>query len=189
MANLQNSPNGSTLELDLALSKLRNVYDILTMIRTDMSLAGKIPKVSAEPSPAEAPVAEVEAPVAGARPVAQKEPKITQGHTGTIAEKFTAESSINENLAGTRDPDKESKLVGKPIDSISRNIGINDRFLIIRELFDGNSDGFVKLIEELDKAGDLLSASQLLESKFEQSREHEGFSILTNLVKRRYNRT
>ena len=27
--NLHNSPAGSTLELDLALSKLRNVYDIL----------------------------------------------------------------------------------------------------------------------------------------------------------------
>jgi hypothetical protein len=212
VANIQNSPNGSTLELDLALSKLRNVYDILTMIRTDMSLSGKIPKVSAEPQLAETPAPEaeppvaetpapeaeppvpepvppvVQPPVAEAPTVAQKEPKITHGHTGTIAEKFTAESSINENLAGTRDPDKESKLLGKPIDSISRNIGINDRFLIIRELFDGNSDGFVKLIEELDNAGDLLTASQLLESKFEQAREHEGISILTNLVKRRYNR-
>jgi len=217
VANIQNSPNGSTLELDLALSKLRNVYDILTMIRTDMSLAGKIPKVSDEPQHAETPVVEaeppvaetpvvkaepqvaetpvseaeppvVQPPVAEAPTVAQKEPKITHGHTGTIAEKFTAESSINENLAGTRDPDKESKLLGKPIDSISRNIGINDRFLIIRELFDGNSDGFVKLIEELDNAGDLLTASQLLESKFEESRDHEGISILTNLVKRRYNR-
>ena len=38
--NLQNSPEGSTLELDLALSKLRNVYDILTVIRTDITTPG-----------------------------------------------------------------------------------------------------------------------------------------------------
>ncbi len=34
VGNLQNSPNGSTLELDLALSKLRNVYDILAHIHS-----------------------------------------------------------------------------------------------------------------------------------------------------------
>ncbi len=35
--NLHNSPEGSTLELDLALSKLRNVYDVLSEIKDDMS--------------------------------------------------------------------------------------------------------------------------------------------------------
>ena len=35
VGNLQNSEDGSAIELDLALSKLRNVYDILTMIKAD----------------------------------------------------------------------------------------------------------------------------------------------------------
>ncbi len=35
VGNLQNSQDGSAIELDLALSKLRNVYEILTMIKAD----------------------------------------------------------------------------------------------------------------------------------------------------------
>ena len=35
VGNLQNSEDAYAIELDLALSKLRNVYDILTMIKAD----------------------------------------------------------------------------------------------------------------------------------------------------------
>jgi hypothetical protein len=80
----------------------------------------------------------------------------------------------------------DAKLMGQPIDNISRNIGINDRFLIIRELFDGNSDGFSSLITKLDAAENYPNAAGLLEEQFAGSMEHEGVEILTSLVKRRY---
>ena len=239
VGNLQNSPEGSTLELDLALSKLRNVYDMLTVIRTDMALAGQSaaskpgpPVVKEEPAVAEeeplvqeekSPVAEEEPPVqeekspeaeekppvqeekpavaeeklpvqeekppeTGEEPPAEEPEPVQARNPEIIAEKFEAESSINENLAGNREPDMDSKLMGQPIDSIGRNIGINDRFLIIRELFDGDSDGFGKLVEGLDKAGDLDSANQLLKKQFKEVPEHEGIVTLANLVKRKYNR-
>jgi len=211
VGNLQNSPEGSTLELDLALSKLRNVYDMLTVIRTDMALAGR--PVASKPGPPvvkedpgvveeESPVreekpaaAEEESPVREEKPaVAEEKPPVKEPepvqarNPEIIAEKFEAESSINENLAGNREPDMDSKLMGQPIDSIGRNIGINDRFLIIRELFDGDSASFGKLVEGLEKAGDLNSANQLLKKQFKEVPEHEGVLILANLVKRKYNR-
>jgi hypothetical protein len=106
-----------------------------------------------------------------------------------IAEKFYAESSINENLASARDSKLESKLIGQPIDSISRNIGINDRFLIIRELFEGDAERFKKLLEALDNAGNLQAAKELLDQHFSGSPEHDGISILASLVKRKYNKS
>jgi hypothetical protein len=209
VGNLQNSPEGSTLEMDLALSKLRNVYDILTAIRSDMDTARKVkaetsvrgladrePEAGQEPAatePAreevkeEPPEAKGETAELPQEPPAKPGPAVTK-NAGIVAEKFKAGSNINENLAGSREPNMDSKLMGQPIDSISRNIGINDRFLIIRELFDGDSDRFVKLIRDLDQAGDLQSANRLLEEQFEQSPDHEGISILASLVKRRYNR-
>ena len=197
VGNLQNSPEGSTLELDLALSKLRNVYDMLTVIRTDMALAGQSaaskpgpPVVKEEPAVAEEEplVQEEKSPETGEEPPAEEPEPVQARNPEIIAEKFEAESSINENLAGNREPDMDSKLMGQPIDSIGRNIGINDRFLIIRELFDGDSDGFGKLVEGLDKAGDLDSANQLLKKQFKEVPEHEGIVTLANLVKRKYNR-
>lgn len=198
--NLHNSPDGSTLELDLALSKLRNVYDVLNEIRTDISTQSLVksparlqpvvesPAPEAEPEPiAEQappqPVVEAPAPEVEPEPVAEL---IEEKDTGTVAEKFAVRSSINENMAGTRDHEAESKLVGPPIDNIGRNIGINDRFLIIRELFDGDSDGFGKLIRDLDDAGSILDANERLSSQFKDSPDHEGVGILSILVKRRF---
>lgn len=279
--NLQNSPKGSKLELDLALSKLRNVYDILTVIREDFSnpvqpavqptlqpsieapaqtpetappeppvfetprsepepepLAevpkpepvAEVPKpepepVAEAPKPEPEPVAEAPKPKPEPEPLpesseplpessepkpeavketprqttvggepsevkgqAKPEPSKEKDHT-IIAEKFAAESSINENLAGNRESGVDSKLRGQPIDHIGRHIGINDRFLIIRELFDGDSDGFGKLIQDLDNAGSLQSASDRLQSQFSNAPEHEGVDILDKLVKRKYSQS
>ena len=219
--NLHNSPDGSTLELDLALSKLRNVYDVLNEIRTDISTQALVKSPAREavaeqvqPQPVhEAPVRDEEPealaeqvqpqPVVKA-PAREEEPEkplpqaqvetdpdaveelIEEKDPGTIAEKFAVKSSINENMAGTRDQEAESKVIGPPIDNIGRNIGINDRFLIIRELFDGDSDGFGKLIRDLDNASSIHDANQRLSSQFKDSPNHEGVGILSLLVKRRF---
>ncbi len=214
VGNLQNSPNGSTLELDLALSKLRNVYDILTVIRTDVSIPGLLSRQAQEaapppetvvetPAPPPPPVVETPQPdtepvletpkpepelvLETPRPEPESEPVHEKDHP-IIAEKFTTESSINENMAGNREPNLDAKLMGQPIDHIGRNIGINDRFLIIRELFDGDSDGFGKLIQDLDGAGSLQNAAERLQTQFNNSPDHEGVAILDNLVKRKYSK-
>jgi len=223
---LQNSPGGSTLELDLALSKLRNVYDLLSEIRRDMDRKAmkSDPVPAPEPEPAPVPVPEptpepetvpepeptpepesVPEPEPKPEPAPEPEPepkpepklkaeieKKKESEKGTekegqiLAEQFKAESSINENLAGSRDSEVESKVLGNPIDSISRNIGINDRFLIIRELFEGDSDRFGSMIRELDQAGNLETARDILKKNLEDHGDHQGSEILDHLIQRRY---
>jgi hypothetical protein len=157
------------------------------MIKADrvhgMATRGKAPdpapEVKRERSPEVSEKAAPE-PVQEQRQEAAPEP-------GILAEKFSAESSINENLASQRAPDMDSKLTGQPIDNIGRNIGINDRFLIIRELFDGDADGFRSLVDNLDSAGNYGDAMNLIEEKFTGSMEHEGVEILVGLARRRFN--
>ena len=243
VGKLQNSKEASAIELDLAMSKLRNVYEILTMIKADRlnalidpppgkteSGAEAVPETQAVPEPeaepeAEAvpekqdlpepeaepetePEAEAVAPSESApeaeevtKPAAEtppeteaEEPEIPgqtpsasgQKEGAILAEKFKAGSSINENLAETRGEAQDTKLIGQPIDHIARHIGINDRFLIIRELFDGNSEDFSKLITRLDGAQTYQNAHGMLEEHFAGSMDHEGVEILSGLVKRRY---
>jgi len=242
VGKLQNSKDASSIELDLAMSKLRNVYEILTIIKADrlnelvgQSLNGsqdadiethKEPiavhetESKIEPEAQPEPVPETEAvPMPEPEPEPEPEPKVDtvpvdetdadaappveskeaekensvpeESKSGfedpaILAEKFQAESSINENLAESRTEPLDTKLLGSAIDNIARNIGINDRFLIIRELFDGNSDEFGKLLSRLDGADNYESASHILSSHFADSTEHEGVEILAGLVKRRY---
>ena len=138
------------------------------------------PEPIPEPEPEPIPEPEPE-PIPEPEPDSQTDPE-----TGILAERFSSESSINENLAGQRGNNVDAKLMGQPINDISRNIGINDRFLIIRELFEGNSEGFSKLVSDLDGAGSSEAANDLLQKQFAGSMEHEGVQILAGLVKRRY---
>jgi hypothetical protein len=232
VGNLGNSKEASAIELDLALSKLRNVYEILTMIQADRlhelirdqtveEESSPEPKAEPEPEPEPnfapepesefvlepeqatepEPVSESEPkpgpeqvpepePEPAPEPAPEPVPKVdtsteTADHT-ILAEKFSTESSINENMAGKLGNDSDAKLVGQPIDNISRNIGINDRFLIIRELFAGDSDRFTSLVNELDRAEGYQAADGLLKQQFEGNMDHQGVVILASLLKRRY---
>jgi len=103
-----------------------------------------------------------------------------------LAEKFEANASLNERIAPGKDKDLVSKFSGEPIDSIKRNIGINDRFLIIRELMGGDTEQFNEYIQKLDSCADSAECLNLIQAKFPGKHEHEGVKILTNLAKRRY---
>lgn len=195
VGNLRNSEDDSSIDLDLALSKLRNVYEILTMIKADRLSelirekknlsSGKAESEAKKPEPEAKPDPEPpEEPGTEPEPVAKSTPEAAD--PSILAEKFSAESSINENLAGKQGHDIESKLVGQPIDNISRNIGINDRFLIIRELFEGDADQFRKLVDRLDRAENYEEAKGIMETQFVESMDHEGVEILESLVKRRH---
>ncbi len=202
VGNLRNSKEASAIELDLALSKLRNVYEILTMIKadrlheivSDTPLQEK-PPTGATPSPEPEPIPEPEPePAPVLEPLPEPEPPVKPepasnneaASSSILAEKFSAESSINENLAEKLGNEKDAKLLGQPIDNISRNIGINDRFFIIRELFEGESDRFASMVIALDRAEDYQVASNILKQKFEGNMDHEGVEILEGLLKRRF---
>ena len=242
VGNLRNSKDTSTIELDLALAKLRNVYEILTLIKADRlheladssplkeesvpepvpepenqpeAQAEPLPEPIPEPQPQPEPEAQAE-PVPEPEPQSEPEPepevqadtvRTAEGEkpgdaeagarpdpesskeaagSSILAEKFSAESSINENMAEKLGNDADAKLVGKAIDNISRNIGINDRFFIIRELFEGEADRFTSLVNELDSAADFETASNILKQQFGDNMDHEGVEILTGLLKRRF---
>jgi hypothetical protein len=210
VGNLRNSKEASAIELDLALSKLMNVYEILTLIKADrlhemVSDLPELEKLSSEPEPEPEPEPQTEPepePEPELHPEPEPEPQpepepapaakpetASSSETDSssiLAEKFSAESSINENLGEKLGNDMDAKLVGQPIDNISRNIGINDRFFIIRELFDGESDRFISLVNALESANSYQVASGILNEQFVENMDHEGVEILIGLLKRRY---
>jgi hypothetical protein len=103
-----------------------------------------------------------------------------------IAEKFAANKSINEKIAPVKTTGLSSKLTGEPIDSIKRNIGINDRFLIIRELLNGDNEAYNQLVQKLDACDEFNHAFGLLEKNFPDKMDHEGVDLLVRLSRRRF---
>ncbi len=103
-----------------------------------------------------------------------------------LADKFTSHSSINERMAHSRNEEDDAEAGKmKPIQNLSEAIGINDRFLYVRELFNGNQQLYNNTIENLNKAGTIDEAYDILTEASKSNKENETFDILLDLVKRK----
>jgi len=101
-----------------------------------------------------------------------------------VADKFAQQSSINEQIAHKRHDNAEvSKL--KPVNDLSSAIGINDRFLFVRELFNGNQDLYNNTINNLNEVASIDEAFDILTKTCKPEKDNTTFDLLLDLVKRK----
>jgi hypothetical protein len=107
---------------------------------------------------------------------------------GIIADTFdNMHDSLNEKLGSLRDDkDVTDYLKSKPLANLSQAIGVNDRFLFIREIFNGNSESYSQAIIKIDEAKDLSAAKELMQSYAGDKVETEAGKQLLDLVKRKF---
>jgi len=226
--NFENYSNVPRIEIDITLSKVRNLYDNLLLLR-DVSLEIQPKKVKIpEPDiPKEVNIEthteeislksdknDTEEPEV--KPSEEKKkakiqvedslfiekqqdpPKIINKGTTKkkvkektepeiIAEKFQkSKQFINETLAKEKNhKDISTKMQSKPISDISSSIGLNDKFLFIKELFDGNNETYLQTIDYLNKAVELDPTIKYLEGKFDWDMDDPTVQKLTDLIKRK----
>ncbi|MDD2635791.1 MAG: hypothetical protein PHW82_09860 [Bacteroidales bacterium] len=95
--------------------------------------------------------------------------------------------SLNESLStSAQSNDISSKLGQTPISDIKAAIGIGDRFLYIRELFNGNNDEFEENIIHLNSLNSFEEANNYLKEKYNWDYSQETVSNFINVVKRKY---
>ena len=106
-----------------------------------------------------------------------------------LADKLTPTDfvPINETLAqknvGT---DLSSKLQTAPIASIASGIGLNDRFLYVRELFKGDSNKYNRALKHLDTVDTLEEALDFITCHFDWNPKSEATQKFLKLVHRRH---
>ena len=113
----------------------------------------------------------------------------TKKHDTIKSEIFT-EEKVNAEKAVQADKKAYNNFIGKPIDSLKRAIGINDKFQFINELFEGNMGRYNKTIDSLDSAGGLERANIIITElaiELEWDSEDKAYIQLQNYLLRRYN--
>ncbi len=215
VSNFKNYSRIPNIELDLALSRLRNVYDLLLMFRDDSAGGLHNPVVApiaeksehfSNPLPAEdiyqepVPVisaeqeiiraAEIIAPVQNEITIPNPEPHPQpqpQPQPNPQPQPKEAKVFINEKLAETAvKKDVASRIQSQGIKSIAGSLGINDKFFFIRELFAGNAETFRQTMAELDDAKNFNDAYTILTSKFTWDMDSEPVQTLLNLIRRKF---
>ncbi|MGV8091687.1 MAG: hypothetical protein AB2L24_07480 [Mangrovibacterium sp.] len=116
-----------------------------------------------------------------------REEEIQQSGTGkkTLAEIFIQEKSLNDSLSVGKTIDH--KLAVSPLSKLEAAIGLNDRFLFIRELFSNDAGLFNQTVKQIDQMQNLSEAVTFLNSNFKWKKNETSLKF-AQLVKRRFSK-
>ena len=160
------------IEIDILLSKIRMIYDDVKL------LSQSKPIEELEPEPVVEPIKEPEPVVIVPEP--EKEPEVEPMRTQEV--------EIKTKTTLFKEP-KEKILTNtkmQAVDDIMVAIGLNDRFLFIRELFNNDPDLFKNTIETLNQKGSWEEAGDYLTGRFSWDYEDPTLILFLSFVKRRY---
>jgi hypothetical protein len=111
----------------------------------------------------------------------------SEKQTPTLADKFSSETqSLHEkHIKAHNEPDVTDLLKKKQISSLIEAIGLNDKFMYIREIFGGDADLYAGTIRKLEDVKSVTEAKVILHSFIAENTENESISQLLDLVKRK----
>ena len=167
------------VEIDLALQKLRNLYELLLMIKKP---------------PEEVAVAVKKEEVATAVAVAVKKEEVAaekkEARTGregkTLADQFKGGTTLHESLHQTYAKEGETLAHAQPVTNLQAAIGINDRFTFIRELFSNDAASFENTINNLNDAASFNDAYNYMIQHFDWDMDSEQVQLLLDIIRRKF---
>ncbi len=210
ISSLRNEKSLPTIELDIILIDIRTLYDEIKRLQTSSSwdismdqetlptvtIPDKVPEIEVTPvDETTEQVIEEEAPQAEATPIDETPKQVIEEEAPekpevptTLADKYKGgKEYINESFAGNfTKNDISSKIQSKPIQNISSALGINDRFKLINDLFNGDKDSFQNTISVLDASSNFNDAFNYISSSFDWDMEEESVQLLLDLVRRKF---
>lgn len=135
------------------------------------------PSVVKEPSPTHE-IYDKRADVIANNSANDVEPKTTLGdimtqNTQTLADTIAAPTALGEEISH------------KGIKSLRNGIGLNDKFLMIRDLFDGDADAYDETIDALDGFDDFDDCIIYIAENFAWNADSEGAKFIMQLLERK----
>lgn len=109
--------------------------------------------------------------------------EIPKPENPVIGESFQKERSLNDSIGENKS--MESKLTNSPIPNLRAAIGLNDRFIFIREIFDNNTEKYNTIIEQLDKMESIQQAVEYLKANLSMQKNEASLKFV-DLLKRRF---
>jgi hypothetical protein len=113
--------------------------------------------------------------------------RVKSPETKIIADSFNKASNTLLEQYGDKDKDDDlaSVLKTRKVDDLSDAIGINDKFLFIREIFGGNKSSYEEALIKLNKAQTFPDAKAIILSYSDEGEENAVVKQLLGIVRRK----
>jgi len=120
---------------------------------------------------------------------AVKPPETSKGRkteTPIFADQFSGKRpTILDQFGDEKDNGISEIIKSQPIDDLAEAIGINDKFLFIREIFGGNRHAYEEAITKLNNVSSYADAKAILMNYTGEGEENEVVKQLLDIVKRK----
>jgi hypothetical protein len=198
--DLKKYPGVPALQVELARSKCKSAAEIIALLKTIQKTHSQDEtEVYAHPESTlkETPLPDKQQSIkqeSVSQPKVNKKVRSSQtsgkkSESAIIADTFSHLSSkLNDQLGSLREAEDDISdfLKSQPLTNLSEAIGINDKFLFIREIFKGNQESYNQAISKLDEVESLADARAVIISYTGENKENEAAKLLLDLVKRKF---
>jgi hypothetical protein len=186
--------NIPSVELDLALQKLRNLYELFLMMR-------KLPEAVPQAAPKDIPIKETTpSPDTSAKTMEPVIPEMAHFNAGPViipvqkeikepqvlSDRFKGRSTLHESLHHSMTNDGNTLSQAKPIQHLMTAIGINDRFTFMRELFNNDTNAFENTLRILDEAANFNDAYNYMIQYFDWDMDSDAVQLLLEIIRRKF---
>ncbi|HEX2934031.1 MAG TPA: hypothetical protein VHO72_01640 [Bacteroidales bacterium] len=188
------------IEKDIVLSKLRNIYEFINYIQPitqTATVSEEIVSTGPEFEESKKKIEIIEKPAdkdeileikVESTTKIKEETSAKHGKEEILAEKLKETGEfMNEVLARYANTfDLSKKMQSQPVSDIATVIGLNDKFLFTKELFNNDTDLYNQTINKLNKANDFNNAIQYIDSNFKWDFEDPAVQKFLELIRRRF---
>jgi hypothetical protein len=167
--------NIPAVEMDLALQKLRNLYELMLMMKKTEEVSVTVAvdtALASAPAPTPAP-----APIMKSRKEKENQ---------TLADQYKGRTTLHESLHNTFAREENTLSHAKPVKDLLAAIGINDRFTFIRELFNNDTAAFESSAKILNEAASFNDAYNFMIQHFDWDMDSEAVQLLLDIVRRKF---
>lgn len=151
--------------------KQEKVVDISKIFNIDIDEPEEVKPVAPAANPAP-----TEAPAVKPAPVVEEKP-------ATLADAIPAPQTLADTIAAPTALAEEINHAN--LHSLRDGIGLNDKFLMIRDLFDGDSDAYEQAIDALDKLETLDDCMIHIIENYAWNPDSEGSKFIMQLLERK----
>jgi|WetSurMetagenome_2_1015567.scaffolds.fasta_scaffold299865_1 hypothetical protein len=210
--DLKNYPGLPQLQIELAKSKCRSAEEVIALLKTLKPVIKEVVATSLPIPPAETVIEKKRAPekkehlieitsdeeevndisdsnINSENKIIHEPPAGDRKSTSTIiADRFTGPSgTISDKFESIKKEDDLASVIkrSKPVDNLADAIGINDKFLFIREIFNGNNSEYEQAVDKLNRTENLQDAKAIIMSYTGENDESEVVRQLLEIVKRK----
>lgn len=183
--DLKNYPGVPAIQAELAKSKCRSAASVIALLKNLHEADSSHEKKESLPVPEKAE--DISPPVS----FIQEEPVLPTrkaSESSIFADTFSNSTSrVNERLGTHSDENSRSGMMKtKHLSDLTDAIGINDKFLFIREIFNGNTESYFQAISKLNKVDNITDAEVIISGYAGNNKENVASKQLLDLVKRKF---